>query len=141
MNDKRMTHAPPPSPHLQHRTLLPITITDPADPMDLSSLSHALPRIRSPFFRCHRCNGDYVPEWYHTEQSLCFFCVRFRTPTTRYALLYETQWFFIQSGNDDSYRFYMTYINLLHRWADHFHLPHTLEEKRYEAYLWESITE
>jgi hypothetical protein len=68
--------------------------------------------------------------------------MRFRSPTlTRYALLYETQWYFIQSGETDPHEYYATYFALLHRWADQKRLPLTQREADYQEYLWLMIRE
>jgi len=130
-----MTTAPPPSPIIM------------ADPMDMSGLIETLPSLRTSHddaleiarnhkFRCGRCGLGYRSDWYHFNQSRCFFCMRFQSPSiTRYALLYETQWYFIQSGQDDAHAFYATYFELLHRWADHYQIPVTSKDIEYQTYL------
>lgn len=136
-----MTTAPPTSPIIM------------TDPMDMSVLVEALPtlsqrRVEDPTsnyaleitqqyeFRCGRCGLGYRGDWYHLNHTRCFFCMRFQSPSiTRYALLYETQWYFIQSGQDDARSFYATYFELLHRWADHYHIPVTPKDIEYQTYL------
>ena len=115
--------------------------------MDLSDLRRALPRTRTPtqpyiqpLLYCAHCNQRYEPAWYDPTHHRCFFCMRFRSPSvTRYALLYETQWYFIQSGEDDPYDYYATYFALLHRWADQKRIPFTEREARYQEELWAMI--
>jgi len=128
-----MTKAPPSSPIRM------------ADLMDMTNMLEALPplsensaleKARRHEFRCGRCGLKYRSEWYHYPQSRCFFCMRFQSPSiTRYSLLYETQWYFIQSGQDDARIFYATYFNLLHRWADHYKIPITEKDIKYQTYL------
>jgi hypothetical protein len=66
--------------------------------------------------------------------------MRFRTPNvTRYALLRETQWYFIQSGEDDPHRFYETYFYYLHRWADRFCPPITAHDRVFQQELIRSL--
>ena len=122
--------------------------------MDLSSLLMALPAVQAqsqvqslhngsyrlntlrPPNYCQHCDLRYENEWYHRSHNRCFFCMRFRTPNiTRYALLYETEWYFIQSGEQDALRFYETYFYYLHRWADRFSIPLTSREARYQEEL------
>lgn len=112
------------------------------DTMDLSSLREALPSPSpspSPSFPrhlCQHCDLHYLPYWYDYNHHRCFFCMRFRSPhITRYALLYETQWFFIQSGEDEPRVYYTTYFELLHRWADRKRIPFTQREADYQTYL------
>jgi hypothetical protein len=50
--------------------------------------------------------------------------------------LYETPWYFIQSGETDAPAYYATYFTLLHRWADQRQLPFTAQEARYQDDLW-----
>ncbi len=116
--------------------------------MDLSALREALPsvrnttRYRQPLLFCAQCNQRYEPAWYDHDHRRCFFCMRFRSPkVTRYALLYETQWYFIQSGETDPHEYYTTYFTLLHRWADQKQLPFTQQEADYQEYLWLMIRE
>lgn len=126
--------------------------------MDLSSLLMALPavgqqnhvqsirleslRLQSlhlPHY-CQNCSLRYEPQWFHRPQERCFFCMRFRSPNiTRYALLYETQWYFIQSGEQDAPTFYDTYFYYLHRWADCFNIPITHREVHYQTELLRSL--
>jgi hypothetical protein len=130
------TRAPPPSPVIMARSI------------DMSDLLQALPPLRPateihyPEFRCGRCDLHYKPDWFHFPQSRCFFCMRFQSPSiTRYALLYETQWYFIQSGQDDARTFYGTYFELLHRWADRYHIPITSKDIQYQTYLIQFLDE
>lgn len=116
--------------------------------MDFSALREALPSIRDTtryqqtLLFCAQCNQCYEPSWYDRDRRRCFFCMRFRSPTlTRYALLYETQWYFIQSGETDPHKYYATYFALLHRWADQKQLPLTQREAEYQEYLWLMIRE
>jgi len=116
--------------------------------MDLSALERALPSLPSlsssehrplpgPTMYCAHCSLRYEPYWYHHDNHQCFFCVRFRSPkVTRYALLYETQWYFIQSGESEAREYYATYFALLHRWADQRHIPFTQRDAEYQDYLW-----
>jgi hypothetical protein len=97
--------------------------------------SMRLQTLRPPHY-CQHCDLRYELQWFHRSQDRCFFCMRFRTPNmTRYALLYETQWYFIQSGEQDARLFYESYFYYLHRWADRFHLPFTDREAQYQADL------
>lgn len=123
---------------------------DITDSMDLSSLRNTLPSIPSSNTNlsshanlynymthlCNHCNLRYLPYWYNSDHQLCFFCIRFRSPyITRYALLYETEWFFIQSGEDDARMYYSSYFELLHKWADQKHIPFTKRDHEYQKYL------
>ncbi len=66
--------------------------------------------------------------------------MRFRTPNlTRYALLRETEWFYLQSGESDPVLFYETYMGLLHRWADRHRMPFTPKDKTYQDDLLRSL--
>lgn len=127
-----MTSAPPSSPVMTDSNM---------DTIDLSDLLDALPppvtaSYSIPTFRCGKCELRYEPDWFHFPQSRCFFCMRFQSPSiTRYALLYETKWYFIQSGKDDAREFYATYFDLLHRWADRYQIPVTSREIQYQTYL------
>ena len=141
----RMIIAPPNTPQF-HALAPPMSAPSALDPMDLSALERALPvPSRSslptstpiPTMYCANCNLRYAPEWYHHEPRRCFFCMRFRSPqVTRYALLYETPWYFIQSGEAEPHDYYTTYFALLHRWADQRRLPFTTREAEYQEYLW-----
>jgi hypothetical protein len=147
----RMIVAPPNSPHPTSMNPSDTVL----DSMDLSALSRALPTVstvptttsrrptyRLPLLYCAHCNQRYLPFWYDLTHYRCFFCMRFRSPNiTRYALLYETQWYFIQSGEDDPHVYYATYFELLHRWADQRQLPFTPREAEYQEYLWHMIRE
>lgn len=118
-------------------------LPDPTQQTLYQSLQHGsyrLQTLRPPHY-CHHCDLHYETQWFHkTPQDRCFFCVRFRSPkVTRYALLYETPWFFLQSGQDHALTFYETYFYLLHRWADRFNLHHTEKEREYQAYLLREI--
>jgi hypothetical protein len=90
---------------------------------------------------CGHCDLRYETAWFihqyrHTTEGHCFFCHRFRTPRiTRFALLRETEWFFLQSGEDDARAFYEAYFFYLHRWADRFGVNHTQEEMDYQEGL------
>ena len=154
---RRLPSTPPPSPILSYRTMTDTNMDTGTkkNTMDLSALSHALPSLssfhssshspilfRNPTFHCAECALPYYPKWFHVGHSRCFFCMRFRSPNvTRYALLYETQWYFIQSGEDDSYAYYTEYMELLHRWADTKKLPLTQREYEYQLYLLSSVSE
>ena len=126
--------------------------------MDLSSLLMALPAVqqqthiqslrleslrlsslRLPHY-CQHCDLRYELQWFHRPQDRCFFCMRFRSPNiTRYSLLYETQWYFIQSGEQDAAAFYDAYFYYLHRWADRFTIPVTHRDAQYQAELLSSL--
>ena len=67
--------------------------------------------------------------------------MRFRTENlTRYALLRETEWFYLQSGESDPVHYYEIYMGLLHRWADHYRLPFTPKDRAYQMELLQSVT-
>lgn len=144
----RMIIAPPNTPQFHASAAQAMSAPLALDPMDLSALERALPvpsRSSLPTghtIYCANCNLRYAPNWYHHEPRRCFFCMRFRSPqVTRYALLYETPWYFIQSGETDAHEYYTTYFTLLHRWADQRRLPFTAREAEYQEYLWLMIRE
>lgn len=116
-----------------------------------------LDALRLPCY-CAHCDLRYETTWFEgrpgqrdqrdqrdqREEGHCFFCHRFRTPRiTRFALLRETEWFFIQSGNTEREKraFYEAYFFYLHRWADRFSLPSTQEEAAYQEELWRGLSE
>lgn len=128
----------------------PNSVMDTTNSMDLTSLRQALPTVTAssrparryslPTHLCNQCSLHYLPYWYDYSHHRCFFCMRFRSPNiTRYALLYETQWFFIQSGEDEARSYYTTYFDLLHRWADQKRIPFTQREANYQTYLLQMI--
>jgi len=106
-----------------------------------------LDALRLPHY-CGHCDLRYETAWFEGrrpgQEGHCFFCHRFRTPRiTRFALLRETEWFFIQSGNTmtEKRAFYEAYFFYLHRWADRFSLPSTQEEVAYQEELGQSLSE
>jgi len=108
---------------------------------DLTPLRDALPPIPQTAHHCTHCDLFYHRTWYHPSTSRCFFCMRFRAPNlTRYALLRETEWFYLQSGESDPASYYDMYIGLLHRWADRHRLPFTPKDRIYQMEILQSIT-
>ena len=102
-----------------------------------------LDALRLPCY-CAHCDLRYETAWFEgrpgRQEGHCFFCHRFRTPRiTRFALLRETEWFFIQSGREEKRDFYEAYFFYLHRWADRFSLPYTQEEASYQEELWRGL--
>ncbi len=105
----------------------------------LQNESYRLESLRLPHY-CQHCDLRYENAWYHRPHSRCFFCMRFRTPNiTRYALLRETPWYFIQSGEQNAPLFYETYFYYLHRWAERFSLPVTARDIRFQEELVRSL--
>lgn len=98
-------------------------------------LSAALPLIPV----CSTCGLIYNHKWMTHNRTHCFFCSKFRTNVSRYYLLQETDWFYIQSGEDHREEFYQNYFQYLHRWSDRFQLPHTTDEKVLEQNLLSTI--
>jgi hypothetical protein len=95
------------------------------------SLSSSLPKVK-PIYSCSFCKLIYEQKWIK-KNILCLFCSQFRTPLiSRFALLKEIEWFFIQSGENDPHSFYTELIHLIHRWCNHFQLPHTTKEIQLE---------
>ncbi len=102
------------------------------------SLSNSLPKVQT-IQVCSFCQQIYEKQWMQSEKH-CFFCPQFRSHRiTRYALLKETEWFFIQSGSDHQEEFYKEYIYLVHRWCNHFQIPHTPQEIQLEIELLSQI--
>lgn len=98
------------------------------------SLLFSLPKVQT-ILTCSFCHQIYEKQWMQSEKH-CFFCPQFRTHLiTRYSLLKETEWFFIQSGSENIQEFYKEYIYLVHRWCDYFQIPHTSQEIQLEQEL------
>lgn len=98
------------------------------------SLLLSLPKVQT-ILMCSFCHQIYEKQWMQSDKH-CFFCPQFRTNRiTRYALLKETEWFFIQSGSENIQEFYKEYIYLVHRWCNYFQIPHTPREIQLEQEL------
>jgi len=108
-------------------------------PFCFNELALSLPRIALQTHQCTACSLAYHRTWYHPSNRRCFFCMRFNGNITRYALLRETEWFFIQSGEGNARAYYETYITLLHRWADIFRLPYTPKDLSFQVELLQSL--
>jgi len=110
--------------------------------------SMRLDMLRLPCY-CAHCDLRYETTWFthksnHPGEGHCFFCHRFRTPRiTRFALLRETEWFFLQSGGEEEEKrgFYEAYFFYLHRWADRFCFDRTQEEVEYQEELLRGLPE
>ena len=102
-------------------------------------LSNTLPRIQS-FPTCSTCGLIYNRKWMMRNHIKCFFCSKFNIKNvTRNFLLKETDWFYIQSGEDHRQQFYEDYFEHLHRWSNHFQLSYTSNDKILELNLLSSI--
>jgi hypothetical protein len=89
-------------------------------------------------YKCKICKQRYESLWCKADEATCLFCTHFHPAKhTRHTILRESEWHFIQSGEDSRKDFNQKYIHHLHKWCNHYHLPYTSADMQVEDELLE----